>query len=79
MILLPLSKVRVILNEGTYPASGVLFENGTLGEHVEKALHLVAIDEKRIMFQPTLFNKDERVEEVWFAGDHADIGGGILV
>ncbi|WP_321315109.1 DUF2235 domain-containing protein [Halarcobacter sp.] len=64
------------LKSDTYPASGVVFENGTLGEHVEKAVHLVSIDEKRIAFQPTLFNKDDRVLEVWFSGVHSDIGGG---
>ncbi|MBL0710402.1 MAG: DUF2235 domain-containing protein [Colwellia sp.] len=63
------------LNPDTFPASGIVFENGTLGKHVEKAVHLVSLDEKRIVFQPTLFNHDERVLEVWFAGVHSDIGG----
>lgn len=65
------------LNKGTFPSSGILFENGTLGRRIEKAVHLVAIDEKRLAFQPTLFNKDaKRVTEIWFAGVHSDIGGG---
>lgn len=63
------------LNPDTFPASGIVFENGTLGSHVEKAVHLLSLDEKRILFQPTLFNKDKRVTEVWFAGVHSDIGG----
>lgn len=63
------------LNPDTYPASGVVFENGSLGEHIEKAVHLVSLDERRIVFQPTLFNQDKRVTEVWFAGVHSDIGG----
>ena len=58
------------------PASDVVFENGTVGEHVKKAVHLVALDERRIGFQPTLFNKCDRVLEVWFPGAHADVGGG---
>ena len=64
------------LNPETYPASGIVFENGTIGDHIEKAVHLVSIDEKRLAFQPTLFNKDERITEVWFAGVHSDVGGG---
>ena len=64
------------LNPDSYPASGIVFENGTIGEHIEKAVHLVSIDEKRLVFQPTLFNKDKRVTEVWFSGVHSDIGGG---
>jgi len=63
------------LNPDTFPASGIVFENGTLGSHIEKAVHLLSLDEKRILFQPTLFNYDERVTEVWFAGVHSDIGG----
>jgi len=63
------------LNPDTYPASGIVFENGTLGSHVEKAVHLLSLDEKRIVFQPTLFNHDSRIKEIWFAGVHSDIGG----
>ncbi len=64
------------LNPDSYPASGIVFENGTIGKHIETAVHLVSIDEKRLAFQPTLFNKDGRVTEVWFAGVHSDVGGG---
>jgi uncharacterized protein (DUF2235 family) len=64
------------LNPDTFPASGIVFENGTIGDHVERAVHLVSIDEKRIAFQPTLFNRDKRITELWFAGVHSDIGGG---
>jgi hypothetical protein len=63
------------LNPDTYPVSGIVFENGTLGSHIDKAVHLLSLDEKRILFQPTLFNYDKRVDEIWFAGVHSDIGG----
>lgn len=59
------------------PSSDVVFEHGhTLPSNVLKALHLVSLDDKRKAFQPTLMNKDERVCEIWFAGAHADVGGG---
>ena len=64
------------LNAETRPASDVVFENGTMSESIKKAVHLVALDEKRLAFQPTLFNHDKRVLEVWFPGAHADVGGG---
>lgn len=70
------TKGSLDLNPDSYPASGIVFENGTIGDHIEKAVHLVSIDEKRLAFQPTLFNSDKRVTEVWFAGVHSDIGGG---
>lgn len=48
--------------------------------------HALSIDERRIKFQPVLFEpllskkqKDHKgvdVEEVYFAGDHSDVGGG---
>jgi len=65
------------LSSSDRPKSDVVFEHGfTLPTNVEKALHLVSIDDKRRAFQPTLMNKDERILEVWFAGAHSDVGGG---
>ncbi|QBG35618.1 T6SS phospholipase effector Tle1-like catalytic domain-containing protein [Litorilituus sediminis] len=64
------------LDADTLPVSDIVFENDVLAGHIEQAVHLVALDEKRIAFQPTLFNRDSRVLEVWFAGSHSDIGGG---
>ena len=37
------------LNPDTFPVSGIVFENGTLGSHVEQAVHLLSLDEKRIL------------------------------
>jgi len=70
------TKGSLDLDPDTYPASGIVFENDILAAHVEQAVHLVALDEQRLTFQPTLFNKDSRIQEVWFAGSHSDIGGG---
>lgn len=44
--------------------------------NVAKAVHCVAIDETRHAFLPTLMPHAENVEEVWFPGVHADVGGG---
>ena len=64
------------LNPNSYPASDIVFENGFMGKHIDKALHIVSLDEKRILFQPTLFNQDQDIDEIWFPGVHSDIGGG---
>ncbi|MBJ7551503.1 T6SS phospholipase effector Tle1-like catalytic domain-containing protein [Marinomonas ostreistagni] len=65
------------LDKAQRPAHEVVFEyGGTLPSCVRNALHLVALDEQRLAFRPTLMNHDERVEEVWLAGVHSDIGGG---
>ena len=66
--------------EGEEISTQVVFENGTLHGGVERAVHIVALDEDRVTFTPTLINKDdsrpERILEVWFPGVHSDIGGG---
>ena len=64
------------LDDNTRPISDVVFENGTIAHAIENAVHLVAIDETRKAFRPILMNVSNRVEEVWFAGVHSDIGGG---
>lgn len=42
--------------------------------NVSKTYHLLSIDEKRAPFIPTLVEAATNVEEVWFAGVHADVG-----
>ncbi|WP_455287553.1 phospholipase effector Tle1 domain-containing protein [Cupriavidus necator] len=52
----------------------------TVPDIVRKTTHLLAIDENRQPFQPTLLAQSEdddgRIKEIWFRGVHADIGGG---
>lgn len=65
------------LNPNDYPHTRVLFENANrISPNIREALHLVALDERRIAFQPTLMAAEDRVSEVWFPGVHSDIGGG---
>lgn len=57
-----------------------MFADLTVPDSVRRAYHLVALDEMRDSFEPTLMDADplrpERIVEVWFSGDHANIGGG---
>ena len=53
-----------------------LFKNLDVAPNVKKVVHCVSIDESRDPFIPTLCNKAEHVDEVWFAGVHSDLGGG---
>lgn len=61
-------------------SSDVVVDQGTLHERVQRAVHVVAIDEDRVAFTPTLIDTDaddgERVTEIWFPGAHGDVGGG---
>ena len=64
-------------NKGCYPKREVVFEHGSeLPVCVSRALHMLALDEQRVVFRPTLMNHDDRVTEVWFPGVHSDVGGG---
>lgn len=52
----------------------------TVPDNIQKAYHMLALDERRDSFEPTLMDPDpirpERIVEVWFPGDHANVGGG---
>ncbi len=61
------------------------FHSVGLSGRVENAFHALAIDERRKPFAPTLWELTEadrnnapqqRVEQVWFAGVHSNVGGG---
>jgi len=59
------------------------FHDTQLGDLVENALHAIAIDEKRRPFAPTFWTAapgdvdkfKTKVQQVWFAGVHSNIGG----
>jgi uncharacterized protein (DUF2235 family) len=55
------------------------FPSQTLGERVDHAYHALSLDDDRLAFKPVLWSVpegDTRVEQVWFAGVHSNVGGG---
>lgn len=56
------------------------FFNTHLCEQVKHAYHALALEERRAPFQPDLWTgeakADQYIEQCWFCGSHADIGGG---
>jgi uncharacterized protein (DUF2235 family) len=52
------------------------FPDHKLSDKIERACHAVSIDEARAAFQPVLWEADPRIEQVWFAGVHSNVGGG---
>ena len=62
------------------PSSKYLFHDTTLGECIRNAFHGMAIDEHRSAYKTTLWTAPkpttENVEQRWFPGAHADVGGG---
>src|SRR5207247_478988 len=52
-----------------------------LHPRIRHACHALSIDDERLTFHPTLFDEsfrrgDQVVEQVWFPGVHANVGGG---
>ena len=57
------------------------FHDITLGAHVRHAFHAMAIDERRRLYAPAPWEQGnestcQTVEQLWFPGVHANIGGG---
>lgn len=52
------------------------FPDHILSDKVDHACHALAIDEARAAFEPLLWEADDRIEQVWFAGVHSNVGGG---
>lgn len=52
------------------------FADMDLNKKVNFGFHAMALDEHRVDFCPTLWTDRDGIEQVWFAGAHADIGGG---
>lgn len=62
------------------------FHNHNLGQAVRHGFHALAMNENRAVFEPVLWECDStqnngfagRVEQMWFRGSHADVGGQIM-
>lgn len=56
------------------------WEDTVLGAHIKHARHVMAIDERRRLFAPTLWTRvpgdGQTCTQIWFPGVHSDVGGG---
>ena len=55
------------------------FHNHALGDHIRNGFHALGMDETRVAYQPIMWatrpDDKSHVEQVWFKGNHADVGG----
>jgi hypothetical protein len=75
---LPVDELSTMVDRLFYPHR---FPDQSLSQKVERACHAIAVDDERHTFHPVLWNEggaadSERIEQVWFAGMHSDVGGG---
>jgi uncharacterized protein (DUF2235 family) len=68
--------VPIYRREDGGPLDVFAFADTALSPKVKRGFHAVAIDEERENFTPTLWDERAGIEQVWFAGAHADVGGG---
>ncbi len=65
------------LQDSELPPTQVVFKDkNRVSDNVEQAVHLVALDERRNAFKPTLMAAEARITEIWLPGVHSDVGGG---
>jgi len=82
----PITEITRAIDNWIYPLS---MPNYQLNERVLRARHALAIDDERDAFHPLLWDEvhetalikakkvdERRLEQVWFTGMHADVGGG---
>lgn len=74
---LPFDGLTTFWNNFIYPFK---FPDFTLSPLVAKACHAIAIDDERLTFHPVMWDEAQettkRIEQVWFAGVHSNVGGG---
>ncbi|TAK90914.1 MAG: DUF2235 domain-containing protein [Burkholderiaceae bacterium] len=73
----PIAHVADLINYFIYPFK---FADHSLNPKVEQARHALSIDDERHTFHPLLWDEtaenSNRIKQVWFAGVHANVGGG---
>jgi len=83
---LPIDELAILWDSLIFP---IRFPDQRLSIKVKRACHAVSIDDERHTFHPVLWDESkegewtqdglveaDRIEQVWFAGVHSDVGGG---
>ncbi|MEH2563158.1 DUF2235 domain-containing protein [Bradyrhizobium sp. AZCC 2289] len=84
---IPIDELKMGIDRYIWPLA---LEDRYLDERVDKACHAIGIDDKRTTFHPLLWDEgdqvyqdqlpsrtdDEKLTQVFFAGVHANVGGG---
>ena len=75
---MPIAEMTRGFDRWVWPLS---FQKYALSPKVKTARHALALDDERDTFHPLLWDEfksenPERIEQVWFAGMHSDVGGG---
>lgn len=77
----PIKELKTGIDRFIWPLS---FDDARLDPRVERAFHALALDDERATFHPLVWDESiepadaqtKRVNQVWFAGMHSNVGGG---
>lgn len=77
----PIRELKVAIDKFIWP---LYFDSLELDRRVERACHALALDDERATFHPLVWDEStepegvtpKRVNQVWFAGMHSNVGGG---
>jgi len=73
----PIKELAMLWDRLIYP---LRFSDHKLHAKVKRACHAVSVDDERHSFHPMLWDEHDetsgRIEQLWFPGVHADVGGG---
>ncbi len=75
---MPIDELKQAIDEWLWPMS---LADRRLSPIVERAFHALSLDDERPTFRPLLWDQsraedERRIQQVWFAGVHANVGGG---
>jgi uncharacterized protein (DUF2235 family) len=74
---MPIAEITRGIDDWIWPLS---MPNYRLDEKVKRARHALALDDERDTFHPLIWDESnettDRINQVWFAGMHSDVGGG---
>jgi uncharacterized protein (DUF2235 family) len=74
---MPVDELKEGIDRYVWPMT--LADRG-LSEHVDRVCHALSLDDERPTFRPVLWTdpkvNPDRLTQVWFAGVHANVGGG---
>lgn len=75
---MPIAELKPAINWLFWPMN---FSDLTPSTKIERACHALSLDDERTTFHPIVWDESEeknqkRITQVWFAGVHANVGGG---
>ena len=73
---MPVDELKIGIDRYIWPMT---LADRELSPYVDQACHALSLDDERPTFRPVLWtdpDDDPRLKQIWFAGVHADVGGG---